>query len=61
MLFQKRPAPRIVRLRVTPDDTQADALRRRQAALNYTPQNGFHKDRRQDRLALPTRWSTRCA
>lgn len=45
--------------RVMPDDTQADTLRRKLAALNFVPTNGFHKDRKQDRIGSalpPTRW-----
>lgn len=42
-------AAAVLRPRVVPDDVQASALRKKLAALNYTPQNGFHKDRKQDR------------
>lgn len=45
--------------RVTPDEAQADALARKRAALDYVPANGFHKDRKQDRIeaSMPaTRW-----
>jgi hypothetical protein len=56
-----RRSAEIVRPRVMPDDAQANALREKFAALNYTPENGFHKDRRQDRRSVAQaparRWS----
>lgn len=51
----------VAQQRVTPDDAQAAALRRKQAALSYAPQNGFHKDRIQDRRAPAARWALRSA
>lgn len=44
--------------RVTPDNAQADALRRKLAALDYRPTEGFHKDRTQGRIdrSPATRW-----
>lgn len=62
--FIKRPRSNVVRLRVTPDAEQARALERKLANLNYTPENGFHKDRWQPRrepTAPATRWAARIA
>jgi hypothetical protein len=41
----------MLRPRVTPDPDQAAELQRRMSALDYYPENGFHRDQRQDRLA----------
>lgn len=40
----------VVRPRVTPDPAQAAELERRVRELNYTPDNGFHRDRVQRRI-----------
>ena len=39
-----------MRPRVTPDPHHAAELERRMNALEYSPENGFHRDRSQDRL-----------
>jgi hypothetical protein len=39
----------VVRPRVSPDPVQAAELERRVRELNYTPENGFHRDRVQQR------------
>jgi hypothetical protein len=50
MIFTlKKPASTLVRPRVTPDPTHAAELQRRIEALNYSPSNGFHRDRQQDK------------
>jgi hypothetical protein len=36
--------------RLTPDTAQAEALRRKLAALDYTPSTGFLKDHKQPRI-----------
>ena len=41
----------VLRPRVTPDPEQAAALQKRISALDYYPENGFHRDQRQDRQA----------
>jgi hypothetical protein len=40
----------LMRPRVTPDPHHAAELERRLNALEYSPENGFHRDRSQDRL-----------
>lgn len=52
MLYSKKRAEQL-QPRVTPDSTQAEALRRKLAALDYVPSNGFHKDRQQLRIGSP--------
>lgn len=52
MLFRLRDMPSsIVRPRVTPDPQHAAELARRFSELAYSPENGFHRDQRQDRRA----------
>jgi hypothetical protein len=51
--LMRNRAVAIVRPRVVPDDAQASALQAKLAALDYTPLNGFHKDRKQDRRSVP--------
>jgi hypothetical protein len=54
MLFRLREArSALVRPRVTPDPQRAAELARRLSELDYSPENGFHRDRRQDRQAPP--------
>ena len=54
MLFRLRDLPSsIVRPRVTPDPQHAAELEKRLRALDYSPENGFHRDQRQDRRAAP--------
>lgn len=54
MLFKLRDmGSSIVRPRVTPDPQHAAALERRFSELAYSPENGFHRDQRQDRQAAP--------
>jgi hypothetical protein len=50
MLKLKLPPPAMLRPRVTPDPGHAAALQRRMSELAYCPENGFHRDRTQDRL-----------
>lgn len=51
MIFKlKRPSNAFVRPRVTPDPEQAAALERRMSSLDYHPENGFHRDRMQNRV-----------
>ena len=51
MLFAIKPSrPSVARPRVTPDPSQAAALEQKIKALNYCPENGFHRDRSQDRV-----------
>ena len=38
---------------ITPDPDAAAALERKRAALTYTPENPFHRDRVQARVELP--------
>ena len=53
MLFTMKPkAAAFDRLRVTPDPAHAEALERKIKSLTYNPQNGFHRDRSQDRAPL---------
>lgn len=40
----------VVRPRVTPDPAQAAELERRMREVSYTPDNGFHRDRVQQRI-----------
>jgi hypothetical protein len=49
----KLTAPPLVRPRVTPDPHHAAELQRRMRSLAYCPENGFHRDRSQDRLPPP--------
>jgi hypothetical protein len=51
MIFKlKRSSNALVRPRVTPDPGQAAELERRLSSLAYYPENGFHRDRMQDRM-----------
>ena len=51
MIFKlKRSSDALVRPRVTPDPNQAAELERRMSAVEYYPENGFHRDRMQDRV-----------
>ena len=51
MIFKlKKAHEHLVRPRVTPDPDAAAALQRRMASLEYRPENGFHRDRMQDRV-----------
>lgn len=51
MIFKlKTTNETLVRPRVTPDPDAAAALERRMASLAYSPENGFHRDRMQDRV-----------
>jgi hypothetical protein len=51
MLFVIKPSrASVARPRVTPDPSQAAALEEKIKALNYYPENGFHRDRSQDRV-----------
>jgi hypothetical protein len=49
----KLAPPAVLRPRVTPDPDHAAALQRRMTELAYCPENGFHRDRLQDRLPPP--------
>lgn len=52
MLFRLREMPAsVVRPRVTPDPQHAAELEKRFSELDYSPQNGFHRDQRQNRQA----------
>lgn len=52
MLFRLKQTPmEIVRPRVTPDPNLAAELERRINSIAYRPENGFHRDRLQDRRA----------
>ncbi len=54
MLFKLRAGESsIVRPRVTPDPQHAAELEKRLRELAYSPENGFHRDRTQDRRAAP--------
>jgi hypothetical protein len=46
----KTPPAALLRPRVTPDPQHAAELERRMNALEYYPENGFHRDRSQERL-----------
>ncbi len=48
-MFRSKPASFCMRPHITPDPRQAAELERRMSALDYYPQNGFHRDRRQHR------------
>ncbi len=51
MIFKfKRSTDVVVRPRVTPDPNRAAELQRRMSSLEYCPENGFHRDRMQDRV-----------
>jgi hypothetical protein len=51
MIFKLRRVPEsLLRPRVTPDPSQAAELERRMNSLAYHPENGFHRDRLQDRV-----------
>lgn len=41
----------IIRPRVTPRPDHATELQRRISSIHYQPENGFHRDRSQHRLA----------
>jgi hypothetical protein len=59
MILRWRRPPSLSRVLLTPDEAHAEALRRKQESLQYTPENGFHRDRRQARVQQPirsTRW-----
>ena len=43
----------VVRPRVTPDPQHAAELAKRISELAYCPENGFHRDQRQNRRAAP--------
>lgn len=47
--FRSPEAPP-VRFRVTPDPTQAEALKRKFDALKYAPETAFHRDQAQVRV-----------
>ena len=52
MIFKLRKTQSsVVRPRVTPDPDRAAELQRRIDELAYHPENGFHRDQRQDRQA----------
>ena len=51
ILAQIRQPAAVVRPRVTPDPDHAAELQRRMNALEYSPENGFHRDRSQDRAS----------
>ena len=52
MLFRLRETPAsVVRPRVTPDPQHAAELEKRFSELDYSPENGFHRDQRQNRQA----------
>jgi len=52
MLFRLRETPAsVVRPRVTPDPQHAAELEKRFSKLDYSPENGFHRDQRQNRQA----------
>ena len=53
ILRLKLTPPAVLRPRVTPDPDYAAALQRRMSELAYYPENGFHRDRSQDRLPPP--------
>jgi hypothetical protein len=54
MVFKLRDAQSsIVRPRVTPDPQHAAQLAKRFSELAYCPENGFHRDQRQDRRSMP--------
>jgi hypothetical protein len=60
MLFAIKPSAKslaasLERPRITPDPSQAAALERKFQSLNYHPQNGFHRDRAQDRMMTSRR------
>lgn len=52
MLFKVREArSSMVRPRVTPDPQHAAELEKRFSELDYSPENGFHRDQQQGRQA----------
>jgi hypothetical protein len=54
MLFKLRDTSTpVVRPRVTPDPQHAAELQKRFSELAYNPENGFHRDQRQDRRRMP--------
>lgn len=54
MIFKLNRSPAaMVRPRVTPDPNHAAELERRMNSLAYYPENGFHRDRMQDRVGWP--------
>ena len=55
MIFRrKRKSLEAVVVRITPDPAQAAELERRMNSLAYYPENGFHRDRVQDRIEQTT-------
>jgi hypothetical protein len=54
MLFKLRDvSSSVVRPRVTPDPQRAAELEKRFNELAYSPENGFHRDQRQNRRVAP--------
>jgi hypothetical protein len=54
MFFWMRKATEsVVRPRVTPDPSNAAELERRMNALQYHPENGFHRDTQVRRVGKP--------
>lgn len=54
MLLRLKAMPtEVMRPRVTPAPEHAAELQRRMSSLDYYPENGFHRDRSQDRLPPP--------
>ncbi|HET9448720.1 MAG TPA: hypothetical protein VFO35_20785 [Steroidobacteraceae bacterium] len=54
MLFKLRESSScVVRPRVTPDPQRAAELEKRFSELAYSPENGFHRDQRQNRRVAP--------
>jgi hypothetical protein len=52
MIFRpKTTRSSVLHLRVTPEPGQAEELRKRMSSLDYSPENGFHRDLRQERQA----------
>jgi hypothetical protein len=51
MILRVKTEPTVLmRPRVAPDPQHAAELERRMNAIEYYPENGFHRDRSQDRL-----------
>jgi hypothetical protein len=59
-MWRELKAESVVRPKVVPDTSAMDALERKLASLSFRPSNGFHKDRRQCKIAsdmmLRSRW-----
>jgi hypothetical protein len=56
MIFRAKESDlTVLRPRITPDPGQVAALQRRFDALNYQPENGFHRDLQQDRRMSESR------